>query len=195
MLTRLVDDLLAPVARGLAVLGGALVLLSAVLVGVEVVLRNLFALSVVNSFEITIYLFAASTAFAFSYALVERAHIRIDILYAHVPPIVRAVSDVASLLGLAAVASLLSHHAWRTFGTSLSLGAVSNSSLAVPMVIPQGVWAAALTWFAVTAVVLFLDATVALARGRVGEVARRAGVPSSAPETGMAETAFPERRP
>lgn len=185
MLGRLIDRVVVPVARALAWAGGGLMLLSAGLVSAEVLLRNLFSLSVLNSFELTIYMFAAATAFAFSFALVERVHIRIDILLGLLPRPVRAILDVVSLAGLAALAALFAQHAWRTAMTSERLGAVSNSSLAVPLVVPQGIWALALTWFALTAFLLALDAALALSRGRLDRVERRGGIPVAAHEEGF----------
>ncbi|MEM8664875.1 MAG: TRAP transporter small permease [Pseudomonadota bacterium] len=166
-------------SRWLARIAGAMVLFSAILVAAEVILRNLFGIVALYSFELTIYLFAIAVAMALPHALAQRAHIRIDIVYATLPLSVRAVLDVAALGAMVGVAGLFARHAFQTASTSYSLGARSNDALQVPMALPQGVWALALSWFAVVAFILLIQALADLSRSRYGMIAARAGVPSA----------------
>ena len=69
------------VARGGAWFGGALILAAAVLVAADVVIRNLFVVSVGGSDELAGYALAVGSAWALAFALLERAHVRIDVLY------------------------------------------------------------------------------------------------------------------
>ena len=182
-LGRAVDRLTVDGSRLLARLGGLMILASALLVGVEVVLRNLFGLAVLNSFELTIYLFATAVALGLPHALAARAHIRIDILHARLPLPMRAVLDVAALASVAALAGLFAWHALGVARHSAALGATSNSGHAIPLVLPQGAWALALAWFALVAALLTLRAAADLVRGRVAAVTARACVPSEADAT------------
>lgn len=167
-------------SRWSARLGGLVVLACAVLVTAEVILRNLpggLGSEVrLHSFELTNFGFAAAVAFGFAYALAERAHIRIDLLYARLPLAARAGLDALSLLSLAAMASTMAWHGWGVAMRSAAMGAMPNSTLRLPLVIPQSVWAAGLTWFAGIAVLLAAQALLRLARGRFAEVHAAAGV-------------------
>ena len=68
--------------------GGVLMLVAAVVVTLDVLQRkvsHLTGLSISGSDEISGYLFAISTAWAFSFALLHRANVRVDALYLVLP--------------------------------------------------------------------------------------------------------------
>lgn len=167
-------------SRWSARLGGLAILASAILVSVEVVLRNLPGGMPdgvrLHSFDLTNYGFAAGVAFSFSYALTERAHIRIDIVYARLPLALRATLDVCALAGMTTMACVMAWHGWGVALRSAKMGAMPNSTLALPLAVPQSVWAAGLTWFALVAGLLTLQATWRLVRGRLALVHATAGV-------------------
>ena len=166
----------AVAARWSARLGGGLILLSAFLVAAEVVARNLGLGVRLYAFELTNYAFASAIAFGFSYALIERAHIRIDLLYQWLPLGLRAWLDAFALICLAAMAGGMAWQGWRVVAASLRLGARPNSTLDIPLAGPQAIWATGLTWFALVAVVLSAMAMAGLLRGRVAAVHASAGV-------------------
>ncbi|MEO1599290.1 MAG: TRAP transporter small permease [Pseudomonadota bacterium] len=89
-------------SRWLVWLGGVLLIGSALLVTAEVFLRKFANISIGGADEISGYAFAVATALAFSYALFERAHIRVELVHAWMPPRVQAgmdvVADLAALL-------------------------------------------------------------------------------------------------
>src|SRR5260370_1284521 len=66
-------------------LGGALVLAAALLIGVDVTLRKFFNASIGVADELARYALALGTAWSLGAALLDRAHIRIDSLYALFP--------------------------------------------------------------------------------------------------------------
>lgn len=175
-------SLLGRISRWLAWLAGALMVLSALLIGLDVLLRNLLRISPFHSFELSRYAFAAALAFGLAYALVERANIRIDILHRLMPRRAHPWLDVLALLALAPFALAFAWYAWDVTLQSASLGAVSNTPLALPMVIPQSIWAAGLTWFALVAWILALQASWALLRGRTERVEQIGGMPGLAAE-------------
>ena len=173
------DAAAATAARWSARLGGLAVLGAALWVAAEVVVRNmpgdLTAGVKLHSFEITNWLFASATAFGFAFALTERSHIRIDLLYAILPLPVRAVLDAASLTILAGMGGLMAYHGWGVVAQSAQLGAMPNSSLQVPMVLPQSLWALGLTWFAAVALLLAVQGLRRLFTGRFAELHAIAG--------------------
>ena len=61
--------------------GGALVLLAAILIGIDVLMRKFLARSIGGADELAGYALAIGTAWGLGAALLDRAHIRIDSLY------------------------------------------------------------------------------------------------------------------
>jgi TRAP-type C4-dicarboxylate transport system permease small subunit len=163
-------------ARWSARLGGLVILASAILVAVEVIQRNLGLGLRLHAFELTNFAFAAAVAFGFAWALTERSHIRIDIVYRWLPLPARAVLDVSALASLTIMGGGMAWHGWGVVSASLRLGARPNSTLDIPMAAPQALWAAGLTWFALVAGLLTLSALWDLVRGRWGAVHAAAGV-------------------
>lgn len=129
-----------------------MLLLSAVLVSLDVIFRNLLKATYFESFELSTYAFAIATALGMSYALVSRAHIRIEVVYTLFGVRTRAWLDVLAYVALAACAGALLYWCGQTVLGSLQSGARSNSSLAVPLAVPQGIWLVGLAWFALLAV-------------------------------------------
>lgn len=170
------------VSRLLARLGGVLILLSAVLVSLDVVFRNLFKLSVFESFELTGYGIALATSFGFAWALITKAHIRIEVLYNALPAKARALLDLCAVGCLVLTASVLTFYAAQVVLDNAQLGARSNSTLHVPLAIPQGLWLVGLAWFAIAAAVLFVVALVALLTGRLDRIGELFGIASVAEE-------------
>ena len=73
---------------------GAMLIVSAMYVSVDLVARKLLNLSLVGANEISGYVLGISTAWAFSYALLKRSHIRIDVFYRYLPSRWQAAIDI-----------------------------------------------------------------------------------------------------
>jgi len=170
--------MIEPAARWLARLGGLVILTSAVLIGFELLSRNLGLGIKFHAFDLTNYGFAAATAFGFAYALTQRAHIRIDVIYQWVPVPVRAMLDLLSLLLLLVMASGMAWYAWRVVAYSARLGARPNSTLDIPLALPQAIWAIGLSAFALISVLMALRLVLRLVRGGPGVVHAEFGVGS-----------------
>lgn len=164
------------VSRFLARLGGALILVCAFLVSLDVVFRNLFKLALFESYELTGYGIALATAFGLSWALVTKAHIRIEVLYNMLGIKPRAYLDICALAVLSVVAAVLVYYGALVVLDNWELDARSNSTLHVPLAIPQGLWLLGLAWFAVCAAVLLVVAVNAVVRGRHREVQEMFGI-------------------
>jgi TRAP-type C4-dicarboxylate transport system permease small subunit len=149
-------DLLA-LAAGWALFGLSL------LVGFEVLARKLFTFSVKGVDEIGGYVLAVGSAFGFIYALVQHAHIRVDIVFRYLGPATRAVLHLLAYVALAIFAGLLVWRAVAVWLRSISLDAIAPTPLGTPLVYPQGLWvfglavfAIATTWMAVRLMITFV---------------------------------------
>lgn len=145
--------------------GGALLLLAAITVSVDVLARKLFTVSLGGADELSGYAFAIGTAWAFAFALLRRANVRVDALYQHLPLKLCALLDILALLALGAFVAYLAYYGFQVLETSWSLSAKSNSALKVPLWIPQSLWFAGLALFIGTLVLLLARSLTALAAG------------------------------
>src|SRR4029453_3149648 len=71
--------------------------------------------------------------------------------------------------------SLLAWCAWGLVGESMLFNAKDTSALAIPLVIPQGLWAVGITMLAVFAVVLLLEVVCLLVAGDAAEIDKLLG--------------------
>ena len=144
--------------------GGALVLLAAVLIGVDVTLRKVLNASIGGADELAGYALAIGTAWSLGAALLDRAHIRIDSLYVLLPRALRLALDFAGLALLIAFFGLIARHGWSVAQQSWVSGSRSQSALATPTVIPQSLWLVGLALFFVVGLALLLYALILIAR-------------------------------
>lgn len=161
--------------------GGLFLLLAAILVSVEIVARKVLLLPFDVGTELSTYALAVGASWSFAYALLHRAHVRIDVIRRLLPDRGRAILDLLALISLAALGLLLAWHAWGTMATSWSLGARENTPLATPLVIPQALWVWGLVWFTIVAFQQTVVALLTLARGDLAGVLGMAG-PAGAEE-------------
>jgi TRAP-type C4-dicarboxylate transport system permease small subunit len=164
------------ISRMLARAAGALILFCAVLVSLDVLFRNLFRVTVFESFELAGYAVAMAVTFGFAWALVSKAHIRIEVIYNTLPLAPRCFLDVLALGVLAVVAVVAMWWGVQVALDSYAMQSHSNTTLAIPMAWPQGLWALGLVWFAACSVVLFLVAAYGLSRRRYADVQSLFGV-------------------
>ncbi|WP_027966315.1 TRAP transporter small permease subunit [Halomonas halocynthiae] len=162
----------------LARAGGVLILLTVILVTAEIVLRQLLGRSNLHATEITGYVMAISTSWAFAYTLMRKAHIRIDALYLKLPVSARGVLDLIALLSLALFCVLVVGAAFEVAEHSYSGGARANTPLGTPVWIPQALWLLGLVWFSIAVVLMSLRVLLGLLSGQVNDVQRLAGSPT-----------------
>ena len=152
--------------------GGALVLLAALLIGIDVVMRKFFNASIGGADELAGYALALGTAWSLAAALVERAHIRIDSLYVLFSRRLRFVLEVAGLVLLVLFFGLVAWHGWSMVAQSWTAGSRSQSALQTPTVIPQLIWFVGLAGFVAIGIVLLVHALVLASRGEHAAVAK-----------------------
>ena len=163
-------------------LGGALVLAAALVIGVDVTARKVFSASIGGADELAGYALALGTAWSLGAALLERAHIRIDSLYALFPRALRLALDFAGIALFLAFFGLIARHGWNVVEQSWVSGSRSQSALATPTVIPQAIWLVGLALFFLVGLALLVHAVLLLARGQAAAAARAISTRSAAEE-------------
>ena len=93
--------------------------------------------------------------------LLHRGNVRIDALYQHLPRALAAACDLLAISALLGFVSLVAWHGSDVLAQSWTLGARSNSALAVPLVVPQALWWLGYAWFVLCGVVLLLRSLLA----------------------------------
>ncbi|ONF44534.1 TRAP transporter small permease protein [Marinobacter lutaoensis] len=175
---RVLDRLLVGVDRGslwLARAGGVMILLTVVLVTLEVLSRQFLGRSGLHSTELTGYVMAISSSWAFAYTLVRKAHIRIDALYLNLPGATRVVLDLLALLAQALFCVLVVGAALEVAEAAYSADAHANTPLATPLWIPQSLWVLGLLWFSIAVVLMTVRVLTGLLSWRLDEVQAVAG--------------------
>ncbi|MBG05113.1 MAG: C4-dicarboxylate ABC transporter [Rhodospirillaceae bacterium] len=169
---------LEQISRFAVWVGGAALMLAAIMVTIDVTFRKAFALTMSGSDEYSGYVFAASTTWAYSYCLLHRANVRIDALYNMLPRKVTAILDVIGLILLHYFMSVMTYYAMIAFLDSWDKNSVSITTLATPQWIPQLFWVMGLCLFVVTVTFVTIYSVTALLQRNWDLVARIAGVPS-----------------
>jgi TRAP-type C4-dicarboxylate transport system permease small subunit len=162
--------------------GGALVLAAALLIGVDVTLRKLFNASIGGADELAGYALALGTAWSLGATLLERAHIRIDSLYALFPRWLRLALDFVGLALLIAFFGLIARHGWSVVQQSWVSGSRSQSALQTPTVLPQSIWLVGLALFFVIGLALLVRAAIFVSRGNAAAAVRAIGTRSAEEE-------------
>lgn len=128
--------------------GGAVALLSAFLVTTDVLVRSITMFSPFNSFELGSYGFAISLGLSLPYSFMAGAHIRIDLAAKVKSRAFHLVADLAAIASMSAFAAIIAYFGVAVLLDSIKYGARSNSTLALPLAIPQALWVAGLVVFA-----------------------------------------------
>ncbi|HEX5513894.1 MAG TPA: TRAP transporter small permease [Gammaproteobacteria bacterium] len=160
----------------LAALGaGYATLALSFLVAFEVVARKVFNYSMQGADEIGGYVMAIGVAFSFTYALVERAHTRVDVFYAQCPVFLRAPLNLFASLSLAGMAVFMFHRGVATLQESIEFKSLASTPLQTPLWIPQGLWVVGLGLFALFTAVLALRAIYLVVTRQFGSVNKEFG--------------------
>lgn len=170
-----IHDWLAKIARYAVWVAGAAMLLAAIMVTVDVLSRKFLGVTMNGSDEISGYVFAAGTTWAYSYCVIHRSNIRIDALYNILPLTVRAVLDIVGLVLLFYYMQMLTFAGLNVFLTSWKQSSLAVSALATPLWIPQLMWISGLFMFIITLGFLIIYTVAALLSGNLPLVQAIAG--------------------
>lgn len=172
------QSVLESTARGAAIIGGAAMCAAAFMVTADVISRKVFGVTMRGSDEITGYVFAASTTWAYAYAVLTRSNIRIDVAYLALGPKARALLDLLGLGLLTFYIFLLTRSAWTVVEESWAFNYTAQTPLATPLWVPQSFWFAGLAFMLLCLSFLSLRCLVALARADWHGIGAVAGVKS-----------------
>lgn len=152
-------------ARKLLIYICALLLLAiSIGVTVEVVLRKIFNFSFGGIDELSGYGFAIFTSFSFIIAALDKANIRIDLLYSHSNRHIRIALDILAQFSLIIFSFLLTYRAILLTWNSYERGSTAITPLATPLVWPQLIWTSGLVLFSAILTGIFLISVYALMR-------------------------------
>jgi TRAP-type C4-dicarboxylate transport system permease small subunit len=180
-------------AQTAVLLFGVAMVAFAVIVTIETIGRKFLNLSLQGVDELGGYVLAATSALAFSLALIERAHIRIDLFHRLLPRRVQRALDLLSILSTALFAILLAYVGWRTVQETLEFRSTAPTPWATPLIWPQSLWLAGLVLFAALATVAAAHAAKLAAARHWRDLDRNYG-PKGTEEEIREELADLERR-
>ena len=155
MLDRLLEQA-EKVSQFIVWIGGGLLIFAAIMTTLEVLLRKFANFSFGGADEIAGYIFAISTSFAFAFATLHRAHVRIDALYMRLPQPVRLFLDVVGFLLLGGFLLLMAERAYNVWWNSFENSSVSITPLVTPLALPQGFWFAGMVFFFIVFALMLL---------------------------------------
>ncbi|MGH8808049.1 MAG: TRAP transporter small permease subunit [Noviherbaspirillum sp.] len=154
---------------------GYIFLALALLVTIEAAARKLFGFSLQGADELGGYALAVGSTLAMCVALIERSHIRIDLIHFHLPRLFQVFLNWLSTVLLAGFALLLLYVCATILRETVEYGSTAPTPWATPLVWPQSLWYAGLVAFALLAVGMALHATWLTWHGRYDRLNRRYG--------------------
>ncbi|SLN75650.1 TRAP transporter small permease subunit [Oceanibacterium hippocampi] len=172
---RPVLDVLRAVSSALLLAGGLLMVVATVAIIVEIAMRQMFNASLGGVDELAGFALAVGTSWSFGSVLFDKAHVRIDTLYRRMGERNRALFDIVGLVGTAIFAGTLLIFAVEVVQSSMRFGATSQSSLAIPVALPQALWLGGLAWFLVVTLALLVASLNAVRKRNWREVGQIAG--------------------
>jgi TRAP-type C4-dicarboxylate transport system permease small subunit len=144
---------------------GLVLLALSLFVALETISRKLFNFSFQGADELGGYVLAIGGALSFTIALLQRAHIRIDIVHDRLPYRVKSVLNWLSAVSLAGFGVFLGWYCWLVIRDTLEYGSTAPTAWATPMIYPQTIWYLCLLVFSATSVALAWRATRYLLTG------------------------------
>ena len=161
---------------------GLLLTVSAVLIGLDILLRQTIVVTIGGANELSGYALAVSSSWGCTVALVHRMHVRIDSVYTHLSARVRALLDMAGLAAFIYFLMFVTFYAWKVLEQSIESNTHSISALGAPLAIPQAVWFAGFVVFLCVASIYLLRAMLAFAKGDLRRIRELLGARSVAEE-------------
>ena len=133
-----------------------MLIFAAFMTTLEVILRKFANFSFGGADEIAGYIFAISTSFAYAFATLHRAHVRIDALYLRLPRFIRLILDILGFLLLGGFLLFMAERSYDVWWNSFENSSVSITPLVTPLAFPQGFWFAGMVFFFVVFALMLL---------------------------------------
>lgn len=140
-------------------------------VALETVMRKLFNTSLQGADELGGYILAFGASLAFIVAMIDRAHIRIDVLHARFPVKMQALIDWLSVLSLGVLGLFFLYVGWFVIADTMEYGSTAATPWRTPLIWPQAAWYAGLAIFAFCSFVMAGRATRLFLSGRHRQLA------------------------
>lgn len=161
---------------------GYMLLGLAILVTAETLGRKLFNVSLQGVDELGGYTLAVGSSLAFTTALVDRAHIRIELLHVTLPTPLQMVLNWIAITSLAVFGALLAFVCFTIVADSLAYNSTAPTPWATPLIYPQSVWYGAILVFAIASATMALHATYLLVTGNSAKLNKCYGPKEAAEE-------------
>ncbi len=127
---------------------GLLMLILSVAVAIETIIRKLFTISLGGVDELSGYAIAVGAPLAFTVTLIDRGHIRINLLHLRLGQRSQALLNGIASIMLGLLAGYMLIYSVRTFLETREYNSISQTPWATPLVYPQFFWVAAMAVFA-----------------------------------------------
>ncbi|WP_336274608.1 TRAP transporter small permease subunit [Vreelandella indica] len=180
-------------SRLLGIIFGGVMLLLAVLITLETLIRKFLSLSLGGVDELGGYAIAIAAPLAFCVAMVEQSHIRINLLHMRLPSTTQAVLNALAAISMGLLAAFLLYFTVQTVLETQLYRSIAQTPWATPLIYPQAVWLVAMTAFSVAAAFLSGKALLLLLKRDWTSLNRQFG-PSSVSEELEAELADLDQR-
>jgi TRAP-type C4-dicarboxylate transport system permease small subunit len=170
-----INRVIDKVARLMNACAGWLFLACAAFISFDVVARKFLGFSSQSTTELSGYMLGVGIAWGLAGALEARAHVRIDVLIQRMPAGIRGYLHGLALASLAVFAGFLVYGAWHTTIESWEFGAIDNSSLKTPLIIPQGLWLIGIGAFGLMAALRVLEVALLLPGNNIAAIEQLTG--------------------
>lgn len=171
---------------------GALIIASVLLICFDVIARKFWGFNTGGADELSSFAFAISTSWALAFATLQRANVRVDVLYQLLPVKVAALLDWLSVVALGVFMVFLTWYAKDVLSASWIQDSAANSTMATPLWIPQGLWFLGLLWMCLVMTLMLVRSSYLLVTGDLAALQDLCGV-RSAQEEAEEEAANGER--
>jgi TRAP-type C4-dicarboxylate transport system permease small subunit len=166
-------------AHRMSQVAGLMILAIAIIVFIDVVLRQVFSAPIGGIAEVAGYGLAIVITWGLSDAFLHRRHIRIDVIYFLMPASVRVALDLITLLVMLVVMIYLGRLTVNMTLLAIEFKSLSSQPLFLPLAPIQGLWAAGIVVFIVVLAVVAVSAARELVRGNLEGVQQLLAPPST----------------
>jgi TRAP-type mannitol/chloroaromatic compound transport system permease small subunit len=137
-----------------------------VFITIEVLIRKFLSLTTQGAEEYSSYVLAFVSAWSFSYGLIHKAHIRIDLVYEKLADSFRHILDVLSLISLTIFLLPMNYYAFEVLKTSFLRGSRANTPLKTLLWIPQALWFLGILFFLIVTIIYLYNVILCLYKGQ-----------------------------
>lgn len=169
-------------SRILGIIFGVLMILLSFAVTAETLLRKFFSVTLGGIDELGGYAIAVAAPLAFTVALVQKSHIRINQLTNLFPRKAQATLDALAAASMAVLSMYFFYFTVQTVMDTHAYKSIAQTPWATPLIYPQSVWLVASATFPIAAIILAVQALMLLARGEWSALKRRFGTISAEEE-------------